>query len=407
MRILLSAFAFAPHQGSEPGVGWRWAMELAREHEVVVITDQTRRALVEPELQANPQPSLRVIFHRPGWLRRMPLNASTAQHLYALWQFSLPGLVRSLHAQQPFDLAVHLTYGVFRHASFVGGLGIPFVFGPLGGGEDAPAALKRSIKGRERLNEALRAVANRLALVDPMLWWSLWRSDLVLVKTPQSRAALPWPFRRQAVVFPEIGIDAPEAQPLSQRMPGQPLRALFAGRLVGWKGAHLALLAVARARSRGLEVQLDIVGRGPFEPELRALHRQLNLGDAVRFINHMPQAQLFQMYRQAHVFLFPSLHDSSGNVVLEAQAFGCPVICLDLGGPATLVTEQTALVVKTHQCGEPQVIERLAEALMTMAQDEPARMVRAAAARAHASAMTWAGRVGQCLQLVKSRGLVP
>ena len=39
MRILLSAFACAPHSGSEPGVGWHWALELARlGHDVLVLT---------------------------------------------------------------------------------------------------------------------------------------------------------------------------------------------------------------------------------------------------------------------------------------------------------------------------------------------------------------------------------
>ena len=42
MKILLSAFACAPNTGSEPGVGWRWAIELAKQHEVVVVTDATR-----------------------------------------------------------------------------------------------------------------------------------------------------------------------------------------------------------------------------------------------------------------------------------------------------------------------------------------------------------------------------
>lgn len=407
MRILLSAFSFAPHQGSEPGVGWRWAQELAREHDVVVLTDATRRAAAEAELARAPQPRLAVVYHRPALLARVPLNSRTAQTLYLAWQCLLLPTARRLHAEHRFDLVIHLTYGVFRHPSFLGALGVPFVFGPLGGGEDAPRALKRSLSRSEKLREALRALANRVALVDPLLWWACARSALILVKTRETAAALPWPFRRRAVVFPEIGIDAPPLAAPTARAPAEPLRVLFAGRLLGWKGVHLALMALARVRSLGLEVQLDIVGSGPFEPALRALHERLALGSAVRFVGSLPQARLFEMYRRAHVFLFPSLHDSSGNVVLEAQAFGCPVVCLDLGGPPTLVSAAGAHVVSTAGAGEDEVAARLAAVLQRLHDDEAARLAMARAAHEHARGQSWKRRVDDCLALVARHGLVP
>jgi glycosyltransferase involved in cell wall biosynthesis len=348
-----------------------------------------------------------VLYNRPRWLRAVPLNSTTAQVLYALWQFSLPAVVRQLQAVQRFELAQHLTYGVFRHPSFLYGLGIPFIFGPLGGGEDAPAALKKSLRGRGGRSEGWRVMANQFARWDPLLRRCLARSSLILVKTPQTRSALPRPFRKRAVVYPEIGIDAPEDQAVTQRKPGEPLRALFAGRLLGWKGAHLALMAVAEARRLGHDVELDIVGAGPFESELRRWHGSLALGDKARFVGRLPQAELFAMYRSAHVFLFPSLHDSSGNVVLEAQAFGCPVICLDLGGPATLVTPETACVVPTAGANEGQVVTRLAQALGGLCMDEARRRERALAALAHARTLTWERRVKGCLDLARRHGLLP
>lgn len=133
MKILLSAFAFAPNVGSEPGVGWRWAVELAKHHQVTVVTDATRRPLVEAEGVQLPD-NVEVVYYRPAVLRAMPLNSTTAQVLYTLWQFGLLVLARRLHRDRRFDLAIHITYGVFRHPSFLGYLGIPFVFGPVGGG---------------------------------------------------------------------------------------------------------------------------------------------------------------------------------------------------------------------------------------------------------------------------------
>lgn len=392
MRILLSAFAFAPHAGSEPGVGWRWAAELARQHEVTVVTDVSRRPRVEA---AGALPTtIHVVYFRPRWLRRVPLNSATAPFLYALWQFGLLGFARRLQGEQKFQLAIHCTYGVFRHPSFLGFLGIPFLFGPLGGGEDAPPALKRSIRGREKLKELLRSALNKAALFDPLLWLACSRSTLILVKTEETRRALPWPYRRRAQVHPEIGVDVREGVLPRRREPGEPLRLLFAGRLLGWKGAHLAIRAVAAAGAEGVDIEFTVLGEGPFERELHRMARRAGVHERIHWIGRLPQDELFALYPTMHALVFPSLHDSSGNVVLEAQAHGLPVVCLDIGGPAKLVDARSALVVATRNRSEDEVVRDLARAIRTLADDEARRLAMGHAALAHVREnMSWESRV--------------
>lgn len=400
MKILLSAFAYAPNVGSEPGVGWRWAAELGKRHEVTVVTDATRRELVEADGVQLPS-NVRVVYFRPAWLRAMPLNSTTAQLLYTLWQFGLLGFARRLQREQEFDLAIHCTYSVFRHPSFLGYLGIPFVFGPVGGGEDAPLALKRSIRGREKLKELMRSLLNKAALFDPFLWLAYSRATLILVSTEQTRRALPWVFRKRALVYPNLGVDAiPDVKP-SERKVGEPLRILFAGRLLGWKGVHFTIRALAEARRNGVDVELTILGRGPYEPVLRKLATSEGIGQSIRWLGHRPQSELFALYRSVHAFIFPSLHDSGGTVVLEAQANGLPVVCLDLGGPATLVTPESAIVVPTKGKNEDAVVHGLASAIAQLGRDESRRMAMASAALANVGIrMTWENRVNGALALL-------
>lgn len=401
MKILLSAFAFAPNVGSEPGVGWRWAAELGKHHEVTVITDVTRQPLVEAVGVQLPD-NVDVLYYRPTWLHAMPLNSATAQVLYTLWQFGLLGFARRLHRDRGFDLAIHITYSVFRHPSFLGYLGIPFIFGPLGGGEDAPLALKRSIRGREKFKELLRSLLNKTALFDPFLWVAYSGSTLILTSTSETKRALPWPFRKRAIVYPNLGTDTPnDIQPCA-RQPGEPLRVLFAGRLLGWKGAQLAIRAVANAMERGVAVEFTLLGRGPFEAELRKVAKKAGIHDRIRWISQMPQQELFDLYKSMHCFLFPSLHDSGGTVVLEAQANGLPVVCLDLGGPATLVTSETAIVVSTRGRSEEDVVRGLADGLAQLAGDEDRRRTMGEAAITHVGeSMTWECRVEGALRLAE------
>jgi glycosyltransferase involved in cell wall biosynthesis len=406
MKILVSAFAFAPNQGSEPGVGWRWAVELAKQHQVVVVTDTTRQHLVEAAGVELP-PNLQVMYFRPKWLANVPLNSRTAQLLYTLWQFGLLGFAKRLHAHHHFDLAMHVTYSVFRHPSFLGYLGIPFIFGPVGGGEDAPWRLKRSIKGREKLKEMLRTMINAVASIDPMLWVAYAKATLILVSTQDTKKALPFPFRQRAIVYPNLGIDAPLSNEVRCRDTAEPLRVLFVGRLLGWKGAHLAIRAFARAREQGLDVAFTLVGSGPFGAELHRLANRLGVETQIQWIASVPHEDMPALMREHHGFLFPSLHDSGGTVVLEAQANGLPVVCLDLGGPASLVTSTSALVIGTDGLDEAEVVEALFEALVTLCNDEPHRRAMSASAILHIKkTMNWESRVTGALALLKESGHV-
>ncbi len=389
MKILVSAFACLPNVGSEGGVGWRWAMEWAREHEVVVITDTSRRAAIEAELVAHPVGNPRFVYFRPWWLRWIPLNSLTAQALYQLWQIALLPFVRRLHADEAFDLAHHVSYGVFRQPSLIGHAGIPLVFGPVGGGEDAPWRLKRSMSLPEKGREGLRSLLNRFARVDPLLRWGIQGSALVLAKTSATARALPEGFADRTTVALEIGT-VPRAGMVPRMAPaGRPLRLLYAGRLLGWKGIHLGLAAIAAARNGGVAVEFHIVGSGPYEARLRRQAGKLGIDRNLHWYPAVPQAELFAKYREVDAVLFPSLHDSSGNVVVEALSFALPVICLDLGGPAEIVTDASGCVVRTDGLDEAGVIARLADAIERLARDGALYERLSAGALVRAGELDW------------------
>lgn len=384
MKILVSAFACAPNAGSEGGVGWRWAEEWAREHDVVVITDITRRAAIEAYRASNPVSNPRFVYFRPRWLRWMPLNSLTAQMLYQLWQIALLPFVRRLHDTEHFDLAHHVSYGVFRQPSLIGHAGIPLVFGPVGGGEDAPWRLKRSMRFPERVRELIRSLLNRFARVDPVLRWGLDGCALILAKTGDTARALPDGFGNRTVVALEIGTLPREGVAPRKAPTDRPLRLLYAGRLLGLKGIHLGLASIARARAAGVNVEFHVVGSGPYEGRLRRQAEELGIGKVVRWFPSVPQAELFDKYREMDGVLFPSLHDSSGNVVMEALSFALPVICLDLGGPAEIVTGGSGYVVRTAGLDEAGAIAGLAGAVerLAMYADEYQRLSAGALARA-------------------------
>jgi glycosyltransferase involved in cell wall biosynthesis len=173
----------------------------------------------------------------------------------------------------------------------------------------------------------------------------------------------------------DIGIDvaATRRAALEQGGPrrsasGRP-RFLAAGRLAGQKGFDVLLTAFARVVAAGADVELEIVGAGELDTELRAQAELLGLGDRVDFSGHVDDLQA--RLAGADAFVLSSRYEGNGSLVLlEALAHGRPVIATDCPTGPRYVLRDGALgdLVPTD---DP---DALAEALLAFARDpEPLR----------------------------------
>ena len=170
LRVLLSAFECAPGIGSESEVGWRWAVEIARlGHDVVVLTWSRDRALLEAARAAGKVPaSVRFEYVMPAWLEALRARGLPLQLVHLSWQLAAYLHARKLIRRERFDLVHHITYCVIRQPSFMGRLPLPFVLGPVGGGETAPFALRRGMGARGWLLDLVRDGLNLIARLDPI-----------------------------------------------------------------------------------------------------------------------------------------------------------------------------------------------------------------------------------------------
>jgi glycosyltransferase involved in cell wall biosynthesis len=418
LKILYSAYACEPGRGSEPGIGWHWALETARlGHEVWVLTRANNRAVIEEAAARAPLPDTLhfVYYDLPAWARFWKRKGRGVHLYYLLWQWGAARAAARLHAREQFTAVHHITFGVMRHPIFMNRLGIPCIVGPVGGGERAPLALRRHYPAWELCKTLLRDAANLAARFDPWVRTMYREAGLILAKTPQTLQWLAKPYRDKAECMLEIGIgkvDAPAAAPFDRvpRAPGQ-LRILFVGRFIPFKGMGLGLRALAEVRARGVDARLTMIGQGPLREHWEALAVELGIESAVGWVPWMSQADLLAAYGAYDLLLFPSLNDSSGNVVLEALAGGLPVVCLDLGGPAQIADGSCGRIVPVAERSQAQVVSGLADALQEIAGDTALaeRLRRGALARARRFA--WAevvsriwGPQGRGYQLVRGRG---
>jgi glycosyltransferase involved in cell wall biosynthesis len=121
------------------------------------------------------------------------------------------------------------------------------------------------------------------------------------------------------------------------------VRLLYVGRISREKDLDVLANSYRRLRDEGLSVQLFVVGHGPYSQGLSEL-----LPDAV-FTGYLTGTELATAYASADVFAFPSTTDTFGNVIIEAQASGVPVVVSDSGGPKELVEDEAnGLITKSH-----------------------------------------------------------
>jgi glycosyltransferase involved in cell wall biosynthesis/predicted metal-dependent phosphoesterase TrpH len=162
------------------------------------------------------------------------------------------------------------------------------------------------------------------------------------------------------------------------------LNVLYCGRLTKEKGADLLAEAFLAARARDPRLHLVLAGGGPEEDELRR-----RLGASATFLGWLDGQDLARAYASADVFLFASRTDTFGQVILEAQASGLPVVAVDEGGPASLIAHGESGLLAAPQA------DALAESLLHVVDTPMLRERLRKTALAAVQERTWESSLGQ------------
>ncbi|MEL6674282.1 MAG: glycosyltransferase [Bacteroidota bacterium] len=377
MKILLSAYACETNRGSEPGIGWNWTVEMAKlGHDVVTLTYPQDREGIDQALEEDfDLPNLRIEYlDTPKWLTWFYSRTSKKIYVhYILWQIMAYFRVKKMLKTEDFDFIQHVTMGSIRVPSWLGFLKPPFIFGPVGGGEEAPMTLVKNLPSKYFRKEYVRKLANRFNRINPFLWIMLWKTDVILCKTSDSARFFPKRFQKKCHVQMECGIHNETITDLVNIRESNYVDApkfFYAGRLQYMKGLHLNIRVFARLLKDFPNAKYTMVGEGPDKEWLQSIAEAEGALDNIEFKGLVPQPVLFEMYRTYDLLLFLSLHDSSGNVVLESLAKGLPSIVLDLGGPKEIVDEECGLVVPTGGMSEDEIVEKAYQMLRDLMMDK-------------------------------------
>lgn len=197
------------------------------------------------------------------------------------------------------------------------------------------------------------------------------------------------------VIYPGVAHEplTPARQQIMANKPGNPLRVLFAGRVIQQKGVHIALSAIQQVASE-FPVELTVVGRTPpWERKYRLALLAKAQSLPVQFKGFVTPDDLFTIYQEHDIFICPSQrHEAFGLVNLEAMSNGLPVVASHIGGIPEAVGPGGILIQRTGRPAD------FADALRTL-RDEKTYQTYQRAAMAHANSFTWLKAAAQFAQL--------
>jgi glycosyltransferase involved in cell wall biosynthesis len=359
LKVLISAYACEPGKGSEPEVGWQWAVQMSRFHDITVLTRANNRPSIEGEISkiSGPTPEF-VYFDLAPLLLRMKKQFRMNRAYYVWWQRAARRRVAELVQRETFDLLHHVTFATFRYETAIWSHNIPCIWGPVGGVESIPAALLPWRYPGPLFSEIIRNLDNLAQrAARGVLRNRAKSSNLVLVSTRQMRDA----FSNVGVsteLMPTIGLKTATFPVPTRSVSIRPLRLLYVGNLIPLKGLDFGLKAL---KVSGTNARLTLIGSGPFRKHLEELTEKLGLKDHVEFRGRVPREQALMAYKDFDVCLFPSLHDTGGYTVIEAMCNAMPTICLAAGGPETALQHGGGMSVPLGS--RAGVVRGLAEAI--------------------------------------------
>jgi glycosyltransferase involved in cell wall biosynthesis/predicted metal-dependent phosphoesterase TrpH len=273
---------------------------------------------------------IEVVGTDPDVDRRLSAVAEFEVPYYPGLQIGVPSLSAAVQtlADGSFDLI---------HVCSPGPVGIVGALASRGLGVPLLGSYHTELTAYAGLRTGERRVADTMAIGVSAFYGAC---DLVLSPSPASDQTLAGIGVAPAKVARwDRGVDTSRFDPAlrTRSTRGETIDVLYAGRVTREKGADLLAETFLRAREHDPRLRLVLVGGGPEEQRLRE-----RVGEHAEFRGWLDGIELARAYADADIFLFPSRTDTFGQVVLEAQASGLPVIAVAEGGPLSLIEHRSS-----------------------------------------------------------------
>ena len=340
-RVLAIAFACDPERGSESAGGWGTVNALAEFADVTVLHHPRHTDNIDAWCAAHPE-SPRHLRYVPVdtvpwglWAQRIkPLARLSWRARYLGWLRVAREVGTAMHTEEPFDVAVHASLGIYWLPSTVVDLPMPSVWGPVSGAAPSPRQLWRYSGLAGLAAELSELVA--VSVLARMPWTQrTWRqATFRLTESDNVYRRLPEDLRDRSAIANRAILSSIRPAPSAPRQS----YLLFTSPLERRKAPALVLHALARTPQ---DVRLLFIHHGPEQRRLQALAAKLGVEDRAEFLGRVPREEMWARIAETAGCVFTGLREEGGCALAEAMLAGAPVTVIDHGGAGLVAAAST------------------------------------------------------------------
>lgn len=279
-----------------------------------------------------------------------------------------------------------------KQPSFMFGLGVPVVIGPMNGGMSFPVAFEfMAPKMEQYMYGFFRFFSSVFNLLIPGKFFA----NILLVANKRTALALPIFRLGEVKELVENGVMSTIDQ--KKKKPSKFINVLFVGRLIDFKSVDIVIEAINKIKITN--IRLNIVGDGPQRTDLET--QAAKCGEKVVFYGQVPYSEVNRHYDEADIFVLPSVRECGGAVVLEAMSRGLPVIVTNWGGPSDYVTAETGILI--DPLSREYMVEQFSKHISTLANNIHLREKLGAAAILHVKKnFLWEDKINKVIDIYQS-----
>ena len=331
----------SPYNGSEFSVAWNYVTHMSKDNDLTVlygISDKHMGQCEEMEdyIAKHPMHGVKLVPIYPNrlanllnWPNRHDLFVYTFYYAYRVWHKQAYNVALELTRMEHYDLVHYVGMIGYREPGYLWKLGLPYVWGPIGGANNAPWQLMKHMPLAGKLKLAFRSVANTVQVhTMRRLRKALAATDILLTATSENQRKFKKIYSKDSICLPENCITG--TIKLNESKFANPMKynIMIIGRLDANKSVGIFLEALTKVARREM-LHVDVVGDGPLRGRLQRYASCHGLDEMITWHGQLPRQEAVRLFSSAHLHVITSVSEGNPTTIWEAMSHGLPTMSFD------------------------------------------------------------------------------
>ena len=357
MNILVMAYAISPYRGSEYAVAWNYVMHMSKKNNLTVLYGTSDEHIGETDtmdkyLKEHTVKNVRFIAVQPNiltnllnWPNRNGLFVYTFYYAFAVWQRTAYNVAKEIIKTEHFDLVHNVGPIGYREPGYLWKLGLPYIWGPVGGANNAPLQLMKHMPLIGRMKQTFRNVANIIQFhTKHRLKLALKATDVLLTATSENQRKFKKVYHKDSIYFPENCITGEITLDESKFDNPSKYNIIAIGTLDSRKSIGIFLESLVQVYNRDM-LHVDIVGDGPLRDNLQRFAKENGLDKLITWYGQLPRVKAVKVFNSAHLHVITSVSEGNPTTIWEAMSYGVPTMSFDHCGMHDTICDRCGIRV--------------------------------------------------------------